>query len=118
MGYRSEVMALVYTYNQPLKYEALKTLMNTAFKEIFDEWGNDFEWVDGANVLRFEVDDVKWYDSYGAVRRFHAFLEGVERLGYSTEFVRIGEDNDDVEMMSSRDSCGYLNVARRIVSDV
>jgi hypothetical protein len=118
MGYRSEVMALVYTYNEPQKYEALKMLMNTTFKEIFDEWGEDFEWVDGANVLRFEADDVKWYDSYSQVRKFYEFLEEVERLGYLTEFIRVGENTDDVEMRASRDSCGYLNVARQIVSDV
>lgn len=135
MGYRSDVMALIYPdCTSPKddgveKYAQLKTLMNTTFKQIMDEdFGSDAEWLDDSKVLKFNIESVKWYETFPDVRRFEDMLSMLNGDpndaddiigGYCTEFVRIGEDENDVV----RDICGnnphyYLSVSRSIVCDV
>ena len=125
MGYRSDVMALVYpsASSTPSSrgdlYEQLKTLMNTTFKDVMDEWGADSEWVDRAMVLKFTISDVKWYPNYSAVSMFKEFLSDIHHdMGYVTEFIRIGEEVDDVEQDFSEDATYHLRVCRSIESEV
>jgi hypothetical protein len=134
MGYRSDVVAVIYPdatsdEDAALKYEQLKVLMQTTFKDVMEDgFGGDMEWVDDKQVLKFDIQNVKWYDSYPDVRRFMAMLhdlycdanEGDDVIGgYCTEFVRIGEDYDDVEREThGHNQCYYLSVSRGIVCDV
>jgi hypothetical protein len=104
MGYRSNIVTLIYPDNNSNKdavesYEALKTFMNTAFKEVAYTFHRDMEWHDNMNCLKFKIDDAKWYDSYPDVQAFNSMMEFFrdEEHGYCTEFIRIGEDYDDVE---------------------
>lgn len=114
MGYRSDVAALVYP-NDREKYPMLKTLMATTFKAIDDEWGGNSHWEDTSGVLRFDINDIKWYESYPEVRRFESFLDEVADLGFEFEFIRIGEEGGDVERKESADSQGYLSTATEFV---
>ena len=114
MGYRSDIAVLVYPADHE-KYPMLKTLMGTTFKAIDDEWGGCSHWVDKAGVLKFEISDIKWYESYPEVRRFEAFLGDVEDLGFEFEFIRIGEDTGDVERKVSGQSQYYLSTATEFV---
>ena len=102
MGYRSDVKALVYpntgTEEQvEAQYAMLKTLMNTTFAKIMEDEGAYLTFNDHAMRLEFAVEDVKWYPSYPDVQQFERFLEDVAELGYSYEFMRIGEEDEDVE---------------------
>ena len=122
MGYRSNVGAAIYprdTSNTAAqrkdKYEALRMLMATRFKSVVDAFGGCEEWVDNALTLQFYIEDVKWYEGYEDVGTFMQFLKDVVDLGYEYEFVRIGEEDDDVERQCS-DCSGYtLSVSRQIV---
>lgn len=123
MGYRSDVTALIYPEggaDNLLKYDQLKLLMNTTFKELFEEWGGErefddgWEWDDKHRVLKFSIESVKWYDSYPDVARFSEFLEKIRDLDYEYEIVRVGEDYTDIEFDSTGDSEGYLSVRREI----
>ena len=118
MGYRSDVKALIYPVSGEhnlLNYDKLKTLMNTTFKDVFDAWNDEyFKWNDENRVLEFSADSIKWYDSYPDVARFTRFLSEVQELEYEYEFIRLGEDMDDVEEDSTGDSEGYLYVSRSI----
>jgi hypothetical protein len=118
MGYRSEVKALIYPASGDqnlLQYEQLKTLMNTTFKDVLDFWKEDyFNWLPNVRVLQFSANSVKWYDSYPEVDRFTRFLAEVQELGYEYEFIRVGEDMDDIEDDSTGDAEGYLYVQRTI----
>ena len=114
MGYRSDIAVLVYP-NDREKYPLLKTLMATTFKEIDNEWGADIHWEDTPGVLRFEISDIKWYESYPEVQRFEAFLHDVEDLGFEFEFMRNGEDMGDVVRNESEHSAGYLNISTEFV---
>jgi hypothetical protein len=123
MGYRSDVQALIYPANGDtnlLEYDKLKLLMNTTFKELFDEWGGEreyedgWEWDDTHRVLQFIATSVKWYDSYSEVQRFVKFLEEVHELEYEYEFIRIGEEDNDIETDSTGDAEGFMYVSRTI----
>jgi hypothetical protein len=121
MGYRSDLVVLIYpdtdTYivaDAAPKYEQLKLLMGTTFKHIVEHFGDPYmTWIDESHVLKFKLDDVKWYPSYPDVQMFEKMLavfngddaDGIE--GYCTEFIRIGEESDDIEQRSSGDNCEY-----------
>jgi hypothetical protein len=118
MGYRSEVKALIYPASGDqnlLQYEQLKVLMNTTFKDVYEAWGDEwFTWDDKHRVLKFSAESVKWYESYPDVAKFSPFLDEAHKLGYEYEFIRVGEDIDDIEDDSTGDAEGYLYVQRTI----
>ena len=111
-------MALVYPLggeHNLLNYDKLKTLMNTTFKDVFEAWGEDyFSWDDKHRVLKFSANSVKWYDSYPDVDLFTKFLTEVRDLEYEYEFLRIGEDDNDVESDYTGDAENYMYVERTI----
>lgn len=126
MGYRSNLVALIYPDTETKAedkepYEALKTLMNTAFKEVADTFHDDMTWVDGSSCLKFDIRDAKWYESYPEVQAFDRMMEFFRDAehGYCTEFIRIGEDADDVETSDSGHYVvGFMHVRREIECDV
>jgi hypothetical protein len=131
MGYRSNLVVLIYpdvknpSEEQPL-YEQLKVLMGTTFKGVSEEFGDPYmTWQDSDHVLKFELEDVKWYPSYPDVQMFEKMLEALnpdssdDIPGYCTEFVRVGEDNDDVEEThTGHNNHYYLSVRRTIDCNV
>jgi hypothetical protein len=130
MGYRSDVMVLIYPdvdkqKDEGAKYEQLKLLMGTTFKDVTDVFGEGITWHDDEHVLKFAVEDVKWYPSFSDVQSFEAMLNTLKGYdddgikGYCTEFVRIGEDSNDVEEVHTGDNNQYyLQVRRSIECDV
>ena len=126
MGYRSDVMALIYAdvADQDVsrsRYAQLKLLMATTFKEVSDSFGRGMTWMDGPSVLKFEFNDIKWYESYPDVIAFEWMLaefanadeDGIE--GYCTEFIRVGEEANDVEQRHSGDHNEYHLCVRRTI---
>ena len=134
MGYQSQVKALIYpdAPEDPMsvtkvqdyyteKYEMLKLLMKTTFGHLMSEdvWGEHyFEFDDKRDRLIFTAEDIKWYDNFPEVQAFHKFLDDVTELGYCTEFVRIGEETDDIQQDTTGHNNEYrLHVARFIEID-
>ena len=128
MGYRSDLVVLIYPdvdkrEDEAAKYEQLKLLMATTFKEVIDlHFYEDMTWVDSDHVLKFEINDVKWYPSYADVQMFEKMVsmfkgydETEEIAGYCTEFVRIGEESDDVEQVHTGDNNHYYLQVRRTI---
>ena len=122
MGYRSDVAAAFYV--KDVKHvPMLKLWLDENFPVgIFHK---DIRWFDNGMVLTCE--SVKWYDSYEDVKAFDAAVEkylelvnndmGVEDdpPAFSYEFVRVGENYDDVETHYDGDACEYrLGVTREI----
>ena len=113
MGYRSDVMALIYPEpgdDKSAKFEQLKVLMATTFKAVVDEhFGACMEWLEADRVLKFNIPDVKWYTSFPDVQAFETMLEefGDDIPGYCTEFVRIGEESGDIEQRQAGDNNEY-----------
>jgi len=128
MGYRSNVMALIYpdacvSEEQVLeKYEQLKVLMATTFKAVVDEFGDPhMTWMHKDHALMFSLEDVKWYPSYPDVQMFEQMMEAFNAdssddvPGYCTEFVRVGEESDDVEERHTGDNNQYYLSVRRSI---
>ena len=130
MGYRSDVMALIYAdvADQDVsreRYAQLKVLMATTFKDVSEAFGAHIKWMDGPSVWKFELEDVKWYPSYADVQLFENLMaafrggddDGIE--GYCTELIRVGEESDDVESQYTGDHIEYhLQVRREIVCNI
>ena len=135
MGYRSQVTAVIYPADpaDPMshelykeyeteKYNALRVLMSTKFAPLMDMESGWFsaaaEWDDRNHRLVFELQDVKWYEGYEDVTAFNAMLIEVTELGYCSEFVRVGEETDDIESRYEGEGVKYLlNVQRTITID-
>lgn len=89
---------------------------------------HDLEEISSNRIYGYEMkyEDVKWYSGYEDVQAFDAFrtkylalLDAQEEDGkeWAFEFVRIGEDTEDVEREQSTASMGMLSVSRRIECD-
>lgn len=112
MGYRSDVGLCVYTVGteteQRDKFEALKTLMNTRFAEVTHEFEGCYEYQHSENQLRVLLEDVKWYPGFPDVKMFMDMIDSLEELEYEYDYVRVGEENGDVETLSSSNSDGRI----------
>lgn len=122
MGYRSDVMAVFYTYD-PMEYPAMKLFIDEHVPDVFrtDEYMRVFE---KANLqgIKFKLQDVKWYSSYPDVHGFEQALKRFEKLAdeggkWNWEFVRLGEEVQDVEQSNSYNSDNLLYVSRSIECD-
>lgn len=105
MGYRSNLMILIYPdaeklEDEPALYDQLKVLMATTFKPVSDEFSDShMGWHDTERVLQFDLTDVKWYPNYPDVQMVEEMVRAFsdEIKGYCTEYVRIGEEATDIE---------------------
>jgi hypothetical protein len=108
------------------KWAAMKLYVDENFPTvgdlIKDEDLKEFEGRGYCGYL-FEQDSVKWYPNYAEVIAFtdftRAFLElaegdNAEALEWSYEFVRMGENYDDIETVYSDDCAYLLDVKREI----
>ena len=124
MGYRSDVVAAFYVSKEE-HFPVLKLWLDENFPT--KEWDDNIRWFNRGMI--FECGDVKWYESYPDVRAFETaqdkfvelcnaeVSEGTPTFNY--EFVRIGEDYDDVDV--AREGIAYeclLGVTRAISVEV
>lgn len=103
MGYRSDIKAAFYAPKD--KAAALKLYVDENFPKDMDL---DLHPIDNGRYAgyMFEGDGWKWYDSYPQVIAFNKFVsnfleladgENGGELRWAYEFVRVGEDSDDIE---------------------
>lgn len=112
MGYRSEIKAVVtcdYGMSDNRKQEVFKQIVGVVkliAKEWVAEqnkWGATIGWSDGALVFQWE--GVKWYDSYPDVQLFKELWGALSKIdGASGQFVRVGEEDGDIETMTFGDN--------------
>ena len=120
MGYRSEVTAIFYCHNQD-DYPSMKLFVEEniggTFKEdITEEESNERKYI------KFYLEDVKWYDSYPDVIQFNEFIEAFveladddeSKLTWAYEFVRFGEELNDIEVTESDGADNVLHIYRGV----
>ena len=120
MGYRSEVTAIFYCHNQD-DYPSMKLFVEEniggTFKEdITEEESNERKYI------KFYLEDVKWYDSYTDVIEFNEFIKAFveladddeSKLTWAYEFVRFGEELNDIEVTESDGADNVLRVYRGV----
>jgi hypothetical protein len=117
MGYRSDVVCLMYGKNTQEDTTIVKEFIRQRvtpelFKFFsFDGWG-----------AVFTANQWKWYEGYEDIdmlnRMFEEFREELctdgWNSGYAFEFVRVGESLDDIEALSAGSNEGRLDVKREI----
>ena len=124
MGYRSDVVAVFYTQD-PNEFPSIKLFIDENIPEWFrgDEYMSTFVGNYDIRGIKFTMSDVKWYPSYPDVKGFEDAIDKFEKLSdggdkWMWEFVRIGEETQDVEERWGNHSFNLLHVSRTIESDV
>ena len=118
MGYRSDVAAAFYAVDVK-DFPVIKLWLQENFPKEFEE---SITWFDRGMV--FHETEVKWYDDYEEVKAFEAAREKFidmfckdEHEGAVSgafEFMRVGEQYDDVETDYCGDYDNLLELIRTI----
>jgi len=113
MGYRSTVEIAMYP-TEPEDFAMLKLYVE-------EHLPDEFEVVEGSRtkVLHLRVEGVKWYPSYSTVQTYmQCFANWEETFGSPSkcqyEFIRIGEEDGDIEKEWSSGAQGMLYVCTTI----
>ena len=130
MGYRSCVASVIYTWEEN-EWPLLKLFVEENFpKGQLAECLTTFEGKAKPNRIyrgyKFMCDDVKWYESYPFVQGFNEFAqklcylidgegEGIDRKeNWAYEFIRVGEDMEDIEREGAGSYVYLIDVSREI----
>ncbi len=111
MGYRSEVKSLVY--GEPAAMAKFIADNAELIEALEADFGKDLEKFDQDKYTFLFLSSAcyKWYDSYSEVKRWHNLLSLANEAELMTEFVRIGEEINDIEQDYSQTECEfYLSV--------
>ena len=122
MGYRSDVTIVMYPKRKE-DFAALKLYADETFPDKF-EVHEDNNRIRGFRYLLLEIDSIKWYEGYEEVdvytrafskwdTMFEDEYEPEQGSIFHYEFVRIGEDYEDIVYDRSVDSDMILNIERR-----
>jgi hypothetical protein len=71
-------------------------------------------------MVKFLFPDVKWYETYSEVIEFMEFIEAFGKIANSEsstwnyEFIRLGEEYEDIDTRESDDSDNLIQVRREI----
>lgn len=119
MGYRSEVKSVIYQTKD--KFDKFYADHAEEIDYFMQEFGcMSVETKGDYKILLLDFDEVKWYDSFPEVQAWRKFLDDAEAAGMFYEFVRLGEDDSDVEVdYGTNDSGNYiLELERHIKTNV
>lgn len=121
MGYRSDVVALMYGKEDTPESKAI--IKEFIRQRVTPELMDYFDY-DGWGV-KFEAEQWKWYESYPDIQMLEklfdeyqeTFCEGGYDAAYAFELIRVGESYDDIETDEAGCGQGRLRVDRRIAVD-
>ena len=112
MGYRSDVSIAVACAEKQHLEEVMSVYalnMYVQKENLLSEW--DVGEYEGAWVAMYTAEDVKWYDTYDDIKGFEA-LGGLAKkfweersIPYAYRFVRIGEEDNDIEFDVHESDC-------------
>ena len=122
MGYRSDVTIVMYPKRKE-DFAALKLYVDENLPDQF-EVHEDNNRIEGFRYLMLEFDSIKWYEGYEEVdvytrafskwdTMFEDEYEPEQGSIFHYEFVRLGEDYEDIVYDRSVDSDMILNIERR-----
>lgn len=122
MGYRSDVAIAFYTHD-PEHNGVVSLWLKSNFP--FDDWGITDRTITEKSTPNysfvFHVHDIKWYDGYPAVERMKKLVEDFDELFCSglspvaaCDFMRSGENDDDIESEHYGESNYVLSIVKSI----
>lgn len=108
MGYRSQVTFVVQFANTQDR-DAMWTLYAACDDEAKRDVAQHLEHRYAEPIVTFSEVDWKWYPEYKFVKWAHQFMDdAVEMFNASWRFVRIGEEDNDIEVTENGDDCSDL----------
>lgn len=124
MGYRSQVESIIYGEPERIDLLLVKHKMIGAEVNPFEEFKEHIQVCDfeqgvydrekeathrvKQKVIHLQGDDWKWYETYTDVMAWEALMIDAEAFGLKYEFVRVGEEDGDIERRTSNDDDGHL----------
>ena len=122
MGYRSDVTIVMYPKRKE-DFALLKLYADETFPDQFEVY-EDNNRIEGFQYLLLEIDSIKWYEGYEEVdvytrafskwdTMFEDEYEPEQGSIFHYEFVRFGEDYEDIVYDRSVDSDMILGIERR-----
>jgi hypothetical protein len=126
MGYRSDVTIAIYGPVEEMApllaaQRMLEASPLTTDKDYVKSYGFGMTVFGNPEIVKHhmilaEFEHVKWYHGYEDVQRWEKLIsEASENPALCTEFVRVGEQSDDVEARYTGENCGYfIDVSRQI----
>jgi hypothetical protein len=121
MGYRSQVESIIY--GEAEKIDLFLVKHKILDSPVFEHFKDDLTVADRDSTSELELpqkgiilsgQDWKWYDSYSDVKAWEALLLDAEAFELNYEFVRIGEEEDDVERRQSENCDWVLHVSTSV----
>ena len=112
MGYRSDVAIAVAMVSKEDMDELMSVYalnMYVQKENLLSEW--EIGKYEGAWVAMYTAEDVKWYDTYDDIKGFEALGDLAKKfweersIPYAYRFVRIGEENSDIEFYVHESDC-------------
>jgi len=119
MGYRSDGKIVFYALKQK-DHAAIKLWVDENFPK--DDFDYEEREMNGRKIMEFSFSGWKWYESYPEVQAiekamndFCALFDGENAaVEVAMEFVRLGEEYEDIEIKQSGGSDCLLTVSRSI----
>jgi hypothetical protein len=134
MGYRSEVDVVFYVHNDSdTTYPLLKLWFDANYPhtEARDEWDAEIDYDEENQAILVSYQDVKWSSTYEHPQRVDKAFDDIDKLlddqsltpvkeddpdavpfDIAWEFVRLGEDDDDIETRASENADFVIAVNR------
>jgi hypothetical protein len=127
MGYRSEIRCLIYGTKENLEAYITETALISGSR-IFNKFKDNLTRYTAnplgvgtpapVHVLDFYADGWKWAPEYEDVDLWMAFMRAAEEAGLQYEFVRIGENPEDIEKEYSTYPLMMICIQRSIYEDM
>jgi hypothetical protein len=133
MGYRSDVTVIMYANTPEEQVMVNEWVKGQLAKRGADDtlYRNNFTFMHG--MVRFDAEQWKWYESYPEVQWLEKLFEDYvntfiandlsdsedprNNSTYAIEYVRVGEEYEDIETWARGEQQGRLYVSRQIMVD-
>lgn len=125
MGYRSDVHVVFYDTKDRMDAFIVRCKMEGHYQKFNTGSGLDLEekWIKlyktTFRAWEFRNDYLKWYEDFAEVKAMNAIMHVADDMDIAWEFVRIGEDHEDVEVKRGNQDvyeC-LLGIKREITTD-
>jgi hypothetical protein len=119
MGYRSDVEILFYPEN-PEEFAMLKLYVEENLPDKFEEGGMTCRrWPQGNKYLHLRREAVKWHPTFEDVAVYDECFSNWEAVfgsppRFHYEFVRLGEEDNDIEEQASENAHYALLIQRGV----
>jgi len=119
MGYRSDGKIVFYALKQK-DHAAIKLWVDENFPK--DDFAYEERRSDGRTLMVFSFDGWKWYESYPEIQAANEAMEAFcvlfdsddVKVQGAMEFIRLGEEVEDIEMRQSNHADYLLRVNRSV----